>query len=171
MYDRAMPQSDVIQILLSHDRWATAQLLDACSKLSEDQFHRRFEMGPGALHDTLAHILGAMGTWTDTLAGREPGPRIDFDGKRRTVDELRTLHEAVCDALAAEARRRALDEIVVRKLRDGTTRQFTRAAVLTHVATHGMHHRAQCLNMLRQLEVKPLPPSSVSEWTWIGDRS
>ena len=44
-----------------------------------------------------------------------------------------------------------------------------RAAVLTHVATHGMHHRAQCLNMLRRLDVQPLPPSSVSEWTWLGE--
>jgi uncharacterized damage-inducible protein DinB len=33
-----------------------------------------------------------------------------------------------------------------------------------HVATHGMHHRAQCLNMLRQLGVNPLPPISVLEW-------
>ena len=30
-----------------------------------------------------------------------------------------------------------------------------------------MHHRAQCLNMLRQLGVTPLPPSSVAEWTWL----
>jgi uncharacterized damage-inducible protein DinB len=41
--------------------------------------------------------------------------------------------------------------------------------VLTHVTTHGMHHRAQCLNMLRQLGVTPLPPSSVTEWTWMGE--
>jgi uncharacterized damage-inducible protein DinB len=34
--------------------------------------------------------------------------------------------------------------------------------------THGMHHRAQCLNMLRRLGVQPLPPSSVAEWTWLG---
>ena len=40
---------------------------------------------------------------------------------------------------------------------------------LTHITTHGTHHRAQCLNMLRQLGVTPLPPSSVAEWTWLGD--
>jgi uncharacterized damage-inducible protein DinB len=46
---------------------------------------------------------------------------------------------------------------------------MTRGAVLAHVTTHGTHHRAQCLNMLRRLGVNPLPPSSVAEWTWMGD--
>jgi uncharacterized damage-inducible protein DinB len=32
-----------------------------------------------------------------------------------------------------------------------------------------MHHRAQCLNMLRKLGVTPLPKSSVAEWTLEGD--
>jgi uncharacterized damage-inducible protein DinB len=62
-----------------------------------------------------------------------------------------------------------LEEMVTRRLRDGKTLQLTRGAVLAQVATHGMHHRAQCLNMLRQLGVSPLPPSSVVEWTRLGD--
>jgi uncharacterized damage-inducible protein DinB len=32
-----------------------------------------------------------------------------------------------------------------------------------------MHHRAQCLNMLRHLGVTPLPPSSVTEWDLMGN--
>jgi uncharacterized damage-inducible protein DinB len=47
--------------------------------------------------------------------------------------------------------------------------RFARAAVLAHVTTHGMHHRAQCLNILRRLGVTPLRPSSVAEWTWVGE--
>ena len=35
--------------------------------------------------------------------------------------------------------------------------------MLAHVATHGMHHRAQCLNMLRQLGA-PLPEIDLLEW-------
>jgi uncharacterized damage-inducible protein DinB len=38
-----------------------------------------------------------------------------------------------------------------------------RGAVLTHVTTHGMHHRAQCVNMLRQLGAD-IPLNSVIEW-------
>ena len=35
----------------------------------------------------------------------------------------------------------------------GHTHRFTLGAALVHVTTHGMHHRAQCLNMLRHLGV------------------
>jgi uncharacterized damage-inducible protein DinB len=164
-----MPESDCLQILLAHDRWATLQILDACGKLSGEQFHRRFDIGPGSLHDTLTHVAGATRTWTDTLSGSEPRPRPETDGGLRTPDELRALLAESWEELHAEARRRPLEEIVTRQLRDGRTVRLTRAAVLTHVTTHGMHHRAQCLNMLRRLGVNPLPPSSVTEWTWLGE--
>ncbi len=35
----------------------------------------------------------------------------------------------------------------------GETHRFTLSAALVHVAIHGTHHRAQCLNMLRHLGV------------------
>jgi uncharacterized damage-inducible protein DinB len=164
-----MPESDPLQILLSHDRWATAQLLDACGSLTADQFHRRFDIGPGSLHDTLTHVVGATRAWTETLAGQDPRPRLETDGQRRTPEQLRSLLDEAWRQFQAEARRRPLEETVARRTRDGKTLQLTRGAVLTHVTTHGMHHRAQCLNMLRQLGVNPLPPSSVAEWTWLGD--
>jgi uncharacterized damage-inducible protein DinB len=165
-----MPESDPLPILLAHDRWATQQILDACRNLTAEQFHRRFDIGPGSLHDTLTHMIGAMRTWTDTLAQREPGPRLETDGQRRTPEQLRVLFDEAWQAFSAEPRRRPLEEMVTRHLRDGSTRHFTRGAVVTHVATHGMHHRAQCLNMLRQLGLSPLPPSSVTEWTWLGEK-
>ena len=49
------------------------------------------------------------------------------------------------------------------------TFEFMRGAVLMQVTTHGMHHRAQCINMLRQLGVKPLPNSSVADWMRSAD--
>ena len=165
-----MPESDVLQILLSHDRWAPERLLEACAALPDEQFHRRFDIGPGSLHDTLTHVVAAMRALTESLAGSEPTPRIDSDGRRRAPDELRALLDESFRAFAAEAVRRPLGEMITRRLRDGRTLTMTRAAGVVHVATHGMHHRAQCLNMLKQLDVKPLPPSSVMEWTWAGGR-
>ena len=166
-----MPESDPLQILLSHDRWATMQILDACGRLTDDQFHRRFEIGPGSLHDTLTHVGGATRVWTETLAGAAPRPRLETDGQRRTPEQLRSVLEEAWAEFSTEVWRCPLDEIVSRTTKDGKTRQYTRGAVVTQVVTHAMHHRAQCLNMLRQLGVTPLPPSSVAEWTWLGDAS
>ena len=98
-----MPTSDFLEILLAHDRWATGQLLKACEGLTDDQFHQRFEMGWGSLHGTITHILGAMQTWTATLAEKERGPRLEEDGQRRKPSNLQNLLDSTAAALAAES--------------------------------------------------------------------
>lgn len=161
-----MPTSDPLAILLAHDHWATRQVLEACSRLTPQQFLHRFEMGPGSLHDTTTHILGAQRAWTDLLAGRDPRPRLE--GTQRSVPELLALLDESASDLAAVAGDHPLDETVTRS-RGGKSYTFARGAVLTHVATHAVHHRAQCLNMLRQLGADPLPAASVLEWMQTAD--
>lgn len=160
-----MATSDPLTILLAQDRWATSNVLEACQGLSEAQFHQRFDMGPGSLHDTTTHILGAMRGWTDMLAGRPLRTRLE-QGGRRTALELAGLHGPIADEFAAEAR--DLDEIAAGE-RGGRTYRFKRGAIFTHVLTHGMHHRAQCLNMLRLLGGENLPSVSVVEWMMMVD--
>lgn len=157
-----MPTSDPLTILLHHDRWATEALLDACDALDEAQFHREFEMGCGSLHDTLVHMLGAMKAWGDLLAGRPPSPRAE--ARRWERSELRTGITEAADSLEQSAAAGALSETSTPE-RGGQRFTFARGAVLTHITTHSMHHRAQALNMLRHLGVDPLPMSSVLEWT------
>jgi uncharacterized damage-inducible protein DinB len=159
-----MPSSDYLEILFGYDRWATGEILKACEQLSDDQFHRRFEIGPGSLHDTTTHILGAMRLWTQVMGGVNPPQRLDQDGVKRKPAELVQLLDAITGDFAREAHRLAPSETVTR-VRDGKSMQFTRGTVLMQVMTHGAHHRAQCLNMLRQTGLKPLPKSSVVEWT------
>jgi len=158
----SMPTSDPTAVMLAHGRWATERLLDACAPLDEESFHQRFEVGPGSLHDTISHQLAAMRAWGDLLAGRPQQDRLD-DGRRRTVDELRVLLDELSSDLEASARSGSPADLVTGE-RGGRSFTFTRGAVVTHVLTHGMHHRAQCLNMLRRLGVDPLPPSAVVEW-------
>jgi uncharacterized damage-inducible protein DinB len=157
-----MSQSNPLEILLAHDHWANHQILAACTSLTEDQFHQRFEMGPGSLHDTLTHIVTAIRIWNDRLAPRDMRPRLE--GTRHTIPELATLLDEASAERAALAGALPLDHNIT-FARNNISRTLTRGAVLTHITTHGMHHRAQCLNMLRHLGVKPLPPSSVVEWT------
>lgn len=164
-----MPASNPLDILVKHDRWATRQILDKCDALTSEQFNRIFEMGRGSLQATLTHMLAAQRGWSDLLAGREQRPRLDEGAAQRTPRELLALQEEIANDFAALAAAHPLEEIFSR-VRDGKTYSFTRGAVVTHVTTHGMHHRAQCLNMLRHLGVTPLPPSSVAEWTMLADK-
>lgn len=171
--------------MIAHDAWATRLLIEACRALSPEQFHRRFEMGPGCLHDTLTHMASATRRWTDRLASRPlraalltiPGrPDPTADMTRRSADELLALHSAAAsDLLAVVKGVRAgigLASTLTMDWRgnDGRTKRytFTRGCVLVHVCSHAMHHRAQCLNMLRHLDVPgvsdKLPDSSAVDW-------
>lgn len=173
--------ADPLDILLRHDRWGTRRLLDVCEGLTAEQFQRRFDMGPGSLHDTLTHIIAAMRRWADRIGGRELRPVIDVpsrhpdmpsDFKARTPGELIALLEPAAEdlaAIAADVRRPGgLGLASVIEVQFGKTLyRFTRGAALVHVTTHGMHHRAQCLNMLRQLKVyaaEALPEVGVVDW-------
>ena len=163
--------SDPLDISLAHNAWATRELLRACERLNDAQWHQRFDMGPGSLHDTLTHIVGAMFRWADRIDGppRALRPSIE-DSTQRTVAELIALLDeaaADLDSSAVRARQRGLDTIVDVTFA-GTPYRFTLGATLVHVTTHGMHHRAQCLNMLRRLGAAgisdALPDLDVLEW-------
>jgi uncharacterized damage-inducible protein DinB len=112
-------------------------------------------------------MCAAQRFWSDLLTAREERPRLEKSGER-TPAQLMELVDEVASEFAIAAKAQPLDKTVTR-VREGKTYVFTRGAVVTHVATHGMHHRAQCLNMLRHLGVSPLPPSSVTEWQFMAD--
>jgi uncharacterized damage-inducible protein DinB len=128
-------------------------------------------MGPGSLHDTLTHVVGAMLRWADRIDGppAELRPSIEGEARRSPAELLSLLDtaEARLAASAARARARGLATEMEVTL-GGQAYRFTLGAMLVHVATHGMHHRAQCLNMLRHLGVSSvsdrLPDIDALEW-------
>ena len=162
---------NILHRLLRHDAWATRQVLECCGGLSDEQFHERFDIGPGSLHDTLRHVIGAMGRWADRIGGAEPRPSPEKDEQPCSVSDLLVLLDVAARDLAAVARRihneQRLDEMMEFRLR-GRDRpfRFTLGTAILHVCTHGMHHRAQCLNMLRRLGVPAgkLPEIAGIDW-------
>lgn len=151
--------ADPFLILLDHNQWANDALTLRCASLTREQFHERFPIGPGSLHDTLTHIQGSTHRWNLLLAGKPSDVRLEAD-PARTPDELLALNASVGAELNRQARAHPLSEIV-RGVRRGKPYEAPRAAVLSHVLYHSIHHRAQCLNMLRRLGHADLPDVSV----------
>lgn len=158
-------KNDPTFVLLSTNHWANENILESCRALTGEQFHQRFEMGLGSLHDSMLHILSAMKGWGDLLAQREQGERMSGD---HSIDQMLDLNTKLTSDLEDSAKNHPNDELVTGE-RGGRSFTFARGAVLTHVTTHGMHHRAQCLNMLRHLDVETQPQSSVVEWMLAGN--
>lgn len=163
--------TDPLDIMLEHNAWATREILRACLALDGDAWTRRFDIGPGSLHDTLTHVVGAMLRWADRIEGppRVLRPEIENGTLRTPAELMALLDEAASDLSRAAniARQRGLATECDLTF-GGRTYRFTFGAMLVHVATHGMHHRAQCLNMLRGLGIPGvsdrLPEIDALDW-------
>lgn len=157
------PPTDPVTVLLDFEDWATHRMFDACEPLSDADLDREFEMGIGTLRRTLMHDIGAMIGWTGVLTEGSPTFDPDFGSESPSIETLRRLHVEAMKAFRAAAIAGSFDD-VLKPERRGATHRFSRGGILVHVTTHSMHHRAQCLNMLRHVGVEGLPESSVFQW-------
>jgi len=151
--------SDPLKVLLRYHHWATARLLEHADKLSSVQFHQRFAIGRGSVHDTLIHVVECVFIWVDFMRGES---RARLEGRVYTVLEI-SKHLDRSIAEMEEWLSKPLTDIV-RVDFDGTIVPFTRAVAIMQPLVHGTHHRAQCLNMLKQLGIAPLPEIDLIDW-------
>lgn len=158
---------DILDRLLGHDAWTTQQLLLRCRGLTDEQLDREFDLGHRTLRRTLLHVVWNMEAWTDLIAGQPVRPNTADDPVGRSVDGLLRRLEVGAAELAAVATRLAregrLDELWVDYL-DTPPTQKSYGGAIVHVATHGMHHRAQVLYMMRRLGVQDLIEGDVLSW-------
>ncbi len=154
--------SPILIRLLDHNLHATRSLLNICTDLDAEDYEREFAIGVGSLRKTLVHVIACMQRWVDRISDRELGSTVEAEGggdngalSGEPAALLRLLIAAderlrlLAGRLETESR---LEEIMTFKSGEsGVTFRFTRAVALVHLLTHGVHHRAQALNMLRQL--------------------
>ncbi len=161
-----MNQSDgsILDRLLGHDAGTTRELISIAADLDPAALERAFPIGLGSVRATLHHIVRVMECWMDLMLEKPvrarfeiEAPLSEFSARLDTVaSELRTLAET----LATEGR---IDSTFV-DLLDDPPKEKTFGGALVHVATHGMHHRAQVLWMLRELGVGELPEGDALGW-------
>ncbi len=156
--------TDPARVLIAHNHWANEQFYSACAKLSNEQFHQSFDLGVGSLHENLIHILSWTRIWTDVMNEEKSRPNLEAKEKIYTIADLQHLNTIVSAEFETAAMCNSFDDI----LRPNKSLVFTRGGLVSHVTTHAVHHRAQCLSMFRQLGVKKLPKSSVYEWMQIN---
>jgi uncharacterized damage-inducible protein DinB len=158
---------DILDRLLGHDAWTTRQLLLRCQGLTDAQLDREFDIGHRSVRATLLHVVRNMEVWTDLIAGRPVRPDEGAGPPGRSVSGLLRRLEGVAGELAAVATRIAregrLDERWVDALDEPPARKSYGGAI-AHVLTHGMHHRAQLLYLLRRLGVRDLIEGDVLSW-------
>ena len=169
--------TDPLDILLGHNHWATRTILERCRTLTPEQFHEHFDIGPGTLHDTLTHITGCIFRWSDRIDTRALRPSIEHEPgattgpmPRRSPDQLIAILDNACADFAAVVARQRPRLAEVRQWTFGAdTYNFTVVAAIIHVTNHGMHHRAQCMNMLKRLGRPVNADLDELEWQVAGE--
>jgi len=168
--------SDPIDILLAHDTWATGRMLEICAALGNEELDRVFALegmpiGPGSIRATLVHVITRYWYWADNLTGRgndEKPPRPSLAGTPNVARMREGLESGMRELRQAAdaARRRGLEHTITTSWRNAPI--LTAGAAIVHVTTHSMHHRAQCLIMLRRLGRADIAAASdnlsVADW-------
>jgi uncharacterized damage-inducible protein DinB len=152
----------LMDTLLAYDAWANRQLLAACRSLTQEQLERPLHMGLGSLADTLEHVIGSLFFFADRLNRLEPTARFDFQARRWTPEDLEPLLDRACHefqkAVAQAQQRHTLADILSWTDTDveavDPLDQVTYAVAFVQMIDHGIHHRTQAMEMLRQLGVE-----------------
>jgi uncharacterized damage-inducible protein DinB len=152
--------------LFRYHTWANQRLIDICAALSADQLATGSPTAYGTIRDTLAHLVGAEGSFTFALTGRWVDPPLER-GAPIELAELSRRAGRTGEALAAAAGRTRASR-VLRMQRRGAERRIPAAAVMAQALYHAGEHRAQVVALLGQLGIRP---PDLSGWAFGGDAS
>jgi uncharacterized damage-inducible protein DinB len=160
---------DLLDLLLDHDHWATARLLEASGGLTDAQLDQPFDIGHRTLRETFGHMIFNIPFWTAFLAGQpaDGGYSADSQPDDRSLAALIDHHERSYAAFATVSRglrdEQRLDETfadhyAVRKSFGGT---------ILMIVEHNAEHRTEVLHILGRLGVPDLPEVDLGVWDYM----
>ena len=146
-----------IRTLFDYSDRANDQIIEASEALNDDQLDRRFKMGRGTLRKTLKHILAGEHVWLLRWNGQADAPWLDEEVATPVTGIARDLRQT------SKERSKFLDTInegdasPPMSYLDTVSGYFTASLgdMILQGLVHSIHHRAQAVNMLRQLGVEP----------------
>jgi uncharacterized damage-inducible protein DinB len=142
----------LIDSLFAYNTWANQRVLQLCQGLDASQLDQPKPMGFGTLRATLFHILTADTIWLERWQGVAWRP-FPTDPQGMSVAEIAAALQLVSRQRAGliEAERDSQWNRMV-DYRDSKQISYHHCLrdLLLHVFHHGVHHRSQVLNYLKQ---------------------
>jgi uncharacterized damage-inducible protein DinB len=153
---------DLLDRLLDHDHWATAQLLDLSRNLTDAQLDQEFDIGHRTLRDTFEHVIYNIAFWTALMTEQPvPGERDD-----RSVTALIDRHERSYAAFATLARQFRDEQRLEDTYIDHYEARKSFGGTILHVVLHNAEHRTEALHILERLRVPDLPEVDHGLWDY-----
>ena len=147
---------DLLETLLAHNKGTTKRLIEQSAPLTGAQLDQDFDLGLRTVRLTLDHIIESMEWWTDLMTGQPKRSLDALPSDPLSLEGLQLRLERVTQELDQKAHdvqvQQTWDKHWPAREDQGQTSAYR--ATLTHVFTHGAHHRSQVIHMLKRLGVK-----------------
>ncbi len=146
-------QDDVVA-LFAYDRWANRKVLDACRRLTAEQYVAEPVPGWSSVRSTIDHIALVTEFHLRTLAG-DPEDPVPTEADLATVDDAARLLEHAYRRFE-ELRPTLTPERLhtVQTLRPRVPASLPPWAMLRHIVNHSSYHRGQIASKLKRFGIE-----------------
>jgi uncharacterized damage-inducible protein DinB len=152
--------------LYTYNRWADRRVLDACRKLTPEQYVAEPAPGWSSVRSTIVHLAIVTEGWLRGLAGESQGsvpteaelPTVD--AAERLLDEAYRIFEGLVPTLTPEWL--ATLRTLTRGARSAILPPW---AVLRHLVNHATYHRGQVASKLKRFGVEQ-PATDFIYWVF-----
>ena len=148
-------QDDVVT-LFAYDRWANTKVLDACRKLTAEQYVAEPVPGWSSVRSTIYHIAWVTEFHLRTLAGA-PDDSLPTEADLATVDDAARLLERAYrrfEELRPTLTPERLDSMLTLRPPGWPSMTLPRWAMLRHIVNHSTYHRGQNASKLNRFGIE-----------------
>ncbi|HEY7388942.1 MAG TPA: DinB family protein [Bryobacteraceae bacterium] len=151
-----MVSVETIRELFAYNYWARDRQLDACARLTTEQFVKPMGNSFSSLRDTLAHLIGAEWIWKEWWFGRSPKsrPPADYPDLAAVREAWKPVEHDVRDYLAGVSEETIAGRFTFTRT-NGETCSYPLWRSMWHLANHQTYHRGQVTMFLRQFDIEP----------------
>jgi uncharacterized damage-inducible protein DinB len=154
---------DNVVALFAYDRWANRKVLDACRKLTAEQYVAEPVPGWSSVRSTIFHIAFATEWNLLTLAG-DSNESIPTEADLATVDDAAQLLERAYrrfEELRPTLTPERLNTVLTLRA-IGRTFTLPRWAILRHIVNHSTYHRGQVASKLKRFGIE----QQITDFFW-----
>ena len=151
-----MNKQDIL-LLYKYNQWTNKKILDATSKVTQDQFLAPASFPHGGLRGTLVHALFAEWIWRQRWEGTSPNYRLkpeDFPTfeslQARWMEEGKLLMTFVEDVTEEQ-----LNSKFSYKSTEGKQHERVLWQAMAHLVNHGTQHKTEAAAMLTDFGQSP----------------
>jgi uncharacterized damage-inducible protein DinB len=156
--------TDDFGALYAYNRWADQRLLEACRKLTPEQYASEPIPGWSSIRSSLVHIAIATEGWLRGVAG-ETVVTVPTESDLPTVDDVAALLDRAYHLFERLAGSLTPEMLATPRTFSGRGRTAVLPpwAVLRHVVNHSTYHRGQVAAKLKRLGLDP-PATDLIFW-------